>query len=322
MKSWITLIAAFIFYCPQYGWAKTDYLKSVRAGEHDAFTRLVFEVEGPVRFETRTMKGSRKFSVLLYHTTSDQGSRKLSKLSQHVKSVELVAQTPHLEADIILSIPYFDLRAYALKSPDRVVVDAYRLSPRYSEVEQNQSLDTRTSAWVVDEPPGNISAEVPRKKSTKVSKGFLELAENKSSPRKPLVFTEEPPNWPFEALEGSSNKVIRETPVLLKTIEKNPSENQNYQPEADDTPYVLPSLNNRLETYLLVLLNVLTVVIIALIILMRSNNKIEGEPNGPDRSSSSMKRPGLNSAALLKTLWRDQKRIAILDARIHEEIDQ
>jgi hypothetical protein len=269
------------------------------------------------------MKESGQVSVLLYNTIPAQCSRRLSKLSQHVKSVELVPQTPHLRADIVLTIPYFDLRAYALRSPDRVIVDAYRSSPDYSKVEQNQSLDTRTSAWVVDELPRNIRAEVPRRTSTKVSKGFLELAEDAFLPRRPLVFAEIQPKWPFEAVEESSDKFIRQTPVPLKTIEKNPSENLNYQSEADDTPDVLSSLNDRLDTYLLLLLNVLTMVIIALVILMRSNDKVEkGGPDGPNRSSSSVKRPGINSLALLKTLWRDQKRIAILDAKIHEEMDQ
>lgn len=323
MKSWLTLIVAFIFWCPQQGLAKTADLIAVRAGEHARFTRIVFEFQQPVRFQTPTIKGRGKFSVLLYDTSSSLDSQKSCKVSQHVQSVEFVPQTPHLEADIVLSIPYFGLKAYPLSSPDRVVIDAYRSSPHHSKVDQNHSLYKRTTAGTLDNPARDNTAKVSRKKSTKVRMGFRGVADNKSFPRKPSLMTETPLNGTRESVESSSGKVVRQATVSLKRKGKNLGENQNYQPGEDDTLYEFPSWTNRLEIPLLMLmlLSLSTVVVIVLIILSRLNHKRAVGSKCSDNTSSSVKTYEVSSSGLRKTLRRDQKKIAILDDRIQEEID-
>lgn len=226
--------------------------------------------------------------MLLYDTHSSLDSQKLCKVSTHVQSVEFVPQTPHLEADIVLSMPYFGLKAYPLSRPDRVVIDAYRSSPSHSEADQSHSLKTLAAAGTGNESATENTAKVPRKKSSKVAMGFGRLGDDELFPTQPSLTTQTPPN--------------------------------NAPKSQDDTSHKFPSWLDRLDTYLLMLFSLSTMVMIVIVILSRLNN-CKVEPRCPENSSCAVRTHEVSYTGLLETLRKDQKRIAILDDRIQEQID-
>jgi hypothetical protein len=132
---------------------------------------------------------------------------------------------------------------------------------------------------------------------------------------------EAPPNRTGALLESSSEKVVRQTPVPLKRTGKNLGGNLSRQLAEDDTPDEFPGWTHKLETHLLMLLSLSTVIIIVLIILTRLNNKHAVGSRCPDKTSSCVKTCEVSSTRLLKDLRRDQKRIAILNAKIQAKMD-
>ena len=129
MKLRLMLIVVAVFTLSQFGWAHAANLKDVRTGKHEKFTRVVFEFQDNVLFESPEIKGKGNFSAVFLDSSTTLPRLTLFKTGpiQLVQSVELVQQKSNLIANVRLSFPYFVLKAFPLSGPNRIVIDAYQL---------------------------------------------------------------------------------------------------------------------------------------------------------------------------------------------------
>ena len=165
MKLRIMLAVAVVFMLSQLGWAQAANLRDVRTGKHEKFTRVVFEFQDNVLFESPEIKEKGTFSVVFLDSSTTLPRLTLFKTGpiQLVHSVEFVRQQSNLIANVRLSFPYFILKAYPLSAPNRVVVDAYPLSSPPEKSEQNESLSEKPSTETSTAPEKKELNNPPQK---------------------------------------------------------------------------------------------------------------------------------------------------------------
>jgi hypothetical protein len=165
MKLRLLLIVAAVFTLSQLGWAQAANLKDVRTGKHEKFTRIVFEFQDNVLFESPEIKGKGKFSVVFLDSSTTLPRLTLFKTGpiQLVHSIEFDRQKSNLIANVRLSFPYFILKAFPLSAPDRIVVDAYQVSSLPEKPEQKESLRQKASAETPTAPEKKESKNAPQK---------------------------------------------------------------------------------------------------------------------------------------------------------------
>ncbi len=269
MKSRLTLMVAVILWWLPLGWAQAANLKYVRAGEHGSFTRVVFEFQGMVRSTAPTIIGRGKFYVIFFDMTTALPRQTLNKTTKGIQSVELIQKESRLTANITLSFPYFKLKTFSLSNPYRFIIDAYRMSSPPKTSELEESLQA--------EP---LNAEPDKEEPLHAEPDTKEPLQTKPD-------TEEP-------LHAEPDKVVltepAETDQMIRT--KKFSINWNYN----------------VQIYLLALLNVLTLIIVALLSL----NLLR-------------RRPTIDSERLrevLGSLKTTDERIATIDALIKKELEK
>ncbi len=258
MKSKLTMIVAALLML-QSGEAQAANLKYVRTAKHQDFTRIVFEFQNAAQFKEPVIEGEGKFSVVFPDSTTVLPRRILYKTTQiqPVRSIEFVQKETLLTVGIKLSFPYFKLKAFSLSGPNRVVIDAYLITPPPKEIVPEESLHARPST-----KKSNVIPEKSPAKETKV-------------PASPIKTQ----GTPGEKTEQGK----------LKQAESLPSTGENYN----------------LQTYMLILLNFLTIVII----LLLGFNLLK-------------KKSGINSKHIGKipdSLKTADESIAAIDAMINKE---
>lgn len=154
MKSALTLILVVILSWLPFGWAQAANLIYVRAGEHGAFTRVVFEFQNVVRSKEPIITGRGTFYVVFLGSTTALPRQTFHKITKGVQSVELIQEESRLTANITLSFPYFKLKTFSLSNPDRFVIDAYRMSspPKTSELEESLQAEPLNAEPDTEEP--------------------------------------------------------------------------------------------------------------------------------------------------------------------------
>jgi len=242
------LIAAVVFTLSQIGWAQAANLRDVRTGKHEKFTRVVFEFQDNVLFESPEIKGKGKFSVVFLDSSTTLPRLTLFKTGpiQLVHSIEFVRQKSILIANVRLSFPYFILKAFPLSGPNRIVVDAYQVSSPPEKSEQKESLPEKPSTETSKAPEENELKNAPQKvlEKTADSQSITPLVVEKSGLKET-----QPPEKVF------SNKVSNQIPD--KHVES-PSSAKG---------------SAMTQIYLLAALNVLTSVIVVLMIFMLLKKK-------------------------------------------------
>ena len=165
MKLRILLIAAVVFTLSQAGWARAANLKDVRTGKHEKFTRVVFEFQDNVLFDSPEIKGKGNFSVLFLDSSTSLPRLTLFKTGpiQLVHSIELIRQKSNLIANVRLSFPYFILKAFSLSGPDRIVIDAYQVSSPPEKSEQEVFMGEKPVAETSTTPEEKELKNAPQK---------------------------------------------------------------------------------------------------------------------------------------------------------------
>jgi hypothetical protein len=227
MKSVLTMIAALVLFMFQCGEAQAANLKYVRTAKHHNFTRIVFEFENPARFNDPVIDGEGKFSMVFPDSTTVLPPQILYKTTriQVVHSIELIQKGTLLTAGIKLTFPYFKLKTFSLPGPDRVVIDAYLMTPPPKEDVSEESLHAGPSAKELKGRETKKPKVIPEKFPVKEIKVPASPIKTQSAPAE-------------KATQGRQNQA-----------ESLPSTGENYN----------------LQTYMLVLLNLLTIVIIMLL---------------------------------------------------------
>jgi hypothetical protein len=155
IKFWIYFGLLILFFSLQteFGFCEQknqSILSSVRTGEHKDFTRIVFEFQNAVQFKNPKIKAKGKFSILFLDSFTDLPPLTVywTDSLQKVQSVEFKVNKPNLTANVTLTFPYFMLKAFFLSDPDRVIVDAYKLSAPSKDSIHNTSFNDGVSSQV------------------------------------------------------------------------------------------------------------------------------------------------------------------------------
>ncbi|MBW2181282.1 MAG: hypothetical protein JRG81_13090 [Deltaproteobacteria bacterium] len=267
MKSVLTMIAALVLFIFQVGEAQAANLKYVRTAKHHNFTRIVFEFESHARFNDPVIDGEGKFSMVFPDSTTVLPPQILYKKTriQPVHSIELIQKGTLLTAGIKLTFPYFKLKTFSLPGPDRVVIDAYLMTQPPEKDVPGESLHAGPSSKDLKGPETKKPKVIPEKSPVKETKVHASPIKTQSAPAE------------------------KATQVQQKQAESLPSTGENYN----------------LQTYMLVLLNLLTIVIILLLgfNMLKKKSGIDSEHLG-------------NIPDSLKT---GDESIAAIDAMINKE---
>ena len=252
MKLRIMMIVAIFFTLSQFGWAQAANLRDVRTGKHEKFTRIVFEFQSNVLFESPEIKGNGNFSLVFLDSSTTLPRLTLFKTGpiQLVHSIEFVRQKSNLIANVRLSFPYFILKAFLLSGPNRVVVDAYQLSSPPDKSEQKELLR---------EKPSTETSTAPEKK------------ELKNAPQKDL---EKAAGSQSITLSGVEKSGLKETQPPENAFSNKVS---NQIPEKHAGSPSSANGNTMTQIYLLAVLNVLTGVIVVLMLftLLKKRHTID-----------------------------------------------
>jgi hypothetical protein len=243
IKLKIMTAVAIVFTLFQLGWAQAANLKDVRTGMHEKFTRVVFEFQDNVLFESPEIKGKGNFSVIFLDSSTTLPRLTLFKTGpiQLVRSIELIRQKSNLIANVRLSFPYFILKAFPLSGPDRIVIDAYQVSSPSEKSEQKEFLREKPLAETSTTPEEKEPKKAPQ---NVLEKEDVNQAITPSDAEKSSMKEMQPPEKVF------SNNVSSPMP---ETHTESP-------PSAKGSAMT--------QIYLLAVLNVTTSVIVVLMIFM------------------------------------------------------
>jgi hypothetical protein len=222
------------------GSAQGAQLRYIRIGEHEAFTRVVFEFRGPAVFEKPQVRGKGKLSVVFLDTTTALPRHILSETTKRVDTIEFVQQDTHLAAQITLSFPYFRLKSFSLSNPERVVLDIYRM----------------------ETPPENVifGGSIQEGSERAVAEADKPLEQPRSFKNKPTIqeaqgHSQRPPQDPAKR---SAATLPREPATAVGEIAKPEPDRQG--PSVDHSAQHSPW-----QTYPLAILMVLSIVLVALL---------------------------------------------------------
>jgi hypothetical protein len=315
MKSGFTIIAALLLML-QPGETHAANLKYVRTAKHQDFTRIVFEFRNTAQFKEPVIHGEGKFSVAFPDSTTVLPRQIFYRTTQiqPVYSIEFIQKQTLLTAVIKLSFSEFKLKAFSLSDPNRVVIDAYKTIPPPGESMPEASLHSKSMAKKSMETeikdPKAVPEESPAKELTRVVK-----KDPKGIPDK---FPATQTGNTFEIKKNAASDIIQDqieditkgslnqVPAALIKSQNTPDEPAKQR--QIKSPESLPSMdkNYTLQTYMLVLLNFLTIIIVLLLSfnLWKKKSGINSKPSGKIPDS-------LNTA---------DERIAAVDAMINNEL--
>jgi hypothetical protein len=115
------------------GLAEAATLTRTRAGDHDDFSRIVFEFENIAPFIEPVIGPNGKLSVVFPNTTTTLLSPIIYGTTTQVEEIQLYQQASTLAATITLAIPNFKVKSYLLTNPDRYVIDIFSIPPPPTE---------------------------------------------------------------------------------------------------------------------------------------------------------------------------------------------
>ena len=111
------------------GFAGAATLRGTRAGDHEDFTRIVFEFEKIAQFTEPVIGRDGKVSVVFPNTTTTIPSPIIYGTTTKVEEIQLYQRDSILAANITLDIPHFKVKSYLLSNPDRYVIDIFPIPP-------------------------------------------------------------------------------------------------------------------------------------------------------------------------------------------------
>ena len=123
--------------------ASASYLKDIRIGEYDGFTRIVFELDAPVSNQNINPQDSGQLVVTL-NQTQPRLIRKIPvERSKHVRSIQFWQRGDRLSTHFQLDYTHFRFEYFPLSNPPRLALDLYPLitqtkSPNTAETEREE----------------------------------------------------------------------------------------------------------------------------------------------------------------------------------------
>jgi hypothetical protein len=337
MKSDLVMIAAVLLVL-QAAETRAAILKYVRTAKHPNFTRIAFEFQKPAQFKEPVIDGEGKFTVVFPGSTTVLPQQIFYKKTRirPVRSIEFIQKGAFLTAGITLSFPYFKLKSFSLSGPDRVVIDAYSIPPTTREDVPEESLQAKPSEEKSKAPETKEPKAMSEKSSEEELTGLIT--------QQPTVIPEKPPVKESDKPEVTKPKPItikspekeigdtleikktdasditlkRAKEISVESVKKVPASPITIQSVSGKTAKQeqikpaesRPSMGNNynLQTYMLALLNFLTIVIILLlsINLIKRKSGIHSEHSG--KISESLRTVDESIAAIDTMINRELKK--------------
>lgn len=250
---WVGCVVLFL--C-QLASAKGAQLRYIRIGEHEGFTRIVFEFRGPAVFEKPQVKGKGELSVVFPDTTTALPRQISTETTKRVDGITFVQQDAQLMANITVRFPYFTLKPFTLSNPERIVLDVYQTTtpPKDAVVE------------AVQRPPERrVVAETAKEKEMANStKNKIEQAV------KPLEAPDRPADKPVtQGAQRDSQRSLQETAIESRALPKElataVAEITKPAPDTESASVNRSLQHSPWQTYPLAILIILSIVIVALL---------------------------------------------------------
>lgn len=139
--------------------ASAAQLKSVRIGDHEAFTRIVFELDETVKYSAPAKSGKDGIISLSFPSTQTAlPDKKSAKKSGRVRSIEFSQKGSDLEARVRIRFNDFEIATFSLINPSRVIIDVHPLkSP------------AMTPAVISDKQVASPAAEIQSEKQNRMA---------------------------------------------------------------------------------------------------------------------------------------------------------
>jgi hypothetical protein len=257
--------------------ANAALLRAVRVGEHKDFTRLAFEFDSPARYSQPVLKDKGTISVTFPESKAPftLPRRTLKRNTRHFDTIGFDQQGSDLTAEVTVTYPHFEFKAFTLLKPHRVVVDVYWLDAPLQVKVAPPALEN------VKKP----APLAPEKAEPTLTKKTLPLPK----PQKKEVSEEESAPTPTEKITLAPKPKTSDVPVAKATPEKiakipekdeasvtQPEKASFTRPPETTPPDVVKSLPvapqpSRVQVYsvaALIALNILIIIIFA--VMMRS----------------------------------------------------
>jgi tetratricopeptide (TPR) repeat protein len=150
---WVLFVAVLLLL--HVGPSEAAVLKHVRIGEHEAFTRLVFQFGDSVRFNQRSTKDMKRVSIAFPNATTSLPRSIECATTARIETINFVQDDAQLVAQITLSSPALRIKSFSLNAPARIVVDTYQPTTRSGE---DHASKAQTSRNGVQAPTPNAAA--------------------------------------------------------------------------------------------------------------------------------------------------------------------
>jgi hypothetical protein len=300
MAKLLLIGSLLLFFLQLPSTAEAAKLRYIRIGEHETFTRVVFEFHGSVRFKDPVIKDKGNLSVVFLDTTTTLPQSIPADTTNRVDAIEFIQQESHLTAQITFPFPYFSLKTFSLANPERVVLDLRQTSaPPKGVAFQKPVAEEPPQKGVTPPAKKEPPAETQGPPAEEASERVEEPAEISSKPSSKDT-RQEAERIPEETEEqGRVRAGAQEMEVAQRATQVPDTGAESLPPSPKQ---------GLLQTYLLVSLVVLSVMIIVLLAFMLFKRM-----RGPE----SIQLVG-KSDELLKA----EKTIAAIDAKIKKQLEE
>ena len=236
------------------------FLKDIRIGEYDTFTRIVFESNGAAAPETVTSAGKNRLKIVFAATRPDLIRKIPFDRSRFIDDLQINSLENQLIVILDFSVRYTRFEVFDLKSPQRTVLDLF-WQPLAAQPLRETDPISGTEAIPLD------AGLAPDQSTTAVD---VTDAPSAPVPARHAATDLEPP-------DGRTRP--RPAPVAAETAHiRNASPKSAPQTRAQGTAGTARA--GRFQYYLIVALVVITIVILLLVVMTmvwrhRSGNEIE-----------------------------------------------
>jgi hypothetical protein len=272
-------------------------LKDIRIGEYDNFTRIVFELDSPIKPEHIVRISSGQLSVVFADTSAEFIRKIPVERSRHIKNIQLWEKTNQLSAVFSFDFEHFRHESFPLNNPPRIVLDIQPMAIAPESVVTGPPAESKASGETLAQ---EAKSKTPESSLFKVRKSPVPVGEIN-----PAGTGAEPNDSPILAVSPKNDPM---TPATRTS-------DLDYADKKTDEPRIKGPVpvhqkpatrTSRLQFYLVVVLVLITIAILVFLLLMLLS-----------RHRWANDEPHLKPKEFLKD---QDKHIASLDARIKEQL--
>jgi hypothetical protein len=181
--------------------ANAALLRAVRVGEHKDFTRLVFEFDSVIQYSQPVLKDKDTISMTFLKSEAphDLTLSNPQRSKKHFNAIAFDQRGSDLTAHVAVTSPHFKLKAHALPTPYRVMIDiswlGAPLQTKIAPPPDLQNVKKLESLTPEETEPKGTEEITPSPKPQKSDAPVVEVPENIASmPEKEEILLKPPDN--------------------------------------------------------------------------------------------------------------------------------